>query len=249
MVSTDNRRLRDSAHLALRSIGPEGQARIRASRVLLVGVGGLGCSAAQYLAASGVQRLTLCDFDRVEAGNLARQVLFAEADVGQPKAPIAAAALSRLNPSLTIDTVEARIDAAAARTLLTEHDIALDASDNYGTRLAMNAASLAAKKPWVMGACVRMEGQFTLFAGLPGAPCYRCLYGAAPETLEDCPGAGIFAPVAGVIGAAMAHAALMHLAGRKAPEGLHLLDAETWNWRSLRYGRVPSCPACAEIAN
>jgi len=249
MASTDTGLARDAPHLALRQVGQAGQARIRAARVLLVGVGGLGCAAAQYLASSGVQQLTLCDFDRVESSNLARQLLYTPADVGQAKVHVAAAALARLNPQIRILTRQERIDAETACELLREHDLAVDASDNYGTRLAMNTAALTTGKPWIMGACVRLEGQFVVFGGRPGAPCYRCLYGSAPETLEDCPGAGIFAPVAGIIGAAMAHAALLQLAGVQMAEGLHLLDAAEWSWRRVRFERRLDCPVCSDAGD
>lgn len=235
---------RFAAHRALPAIGAAGQARIAQARIVLVGLGGLGCAAAQYLASSGAGRLTLCDFDRVERSNLARQVLYGPADVGRRKTAAAADRLAALNPDVHLDTLEQRVDAEAARQLLLQHDLAIDASDNYGTRLAINQASLATGRPWVMGSCIRLEGQFAFFPGRGEAPCYRCIYGQAPETLEDCPGAGIFAPVAGVVGAAMAHAALLCVAGAPLAPGLQLLDAAGWNWRTVKARRQPNCPAC-----
>lgn len=238
---------RYAAHLALSQIGSEGQARIRGARVLLLGLGGLGCAAAPYLCGSGVGQLTLCDFDRVECSNLARQTLFSASDVGRHKCDVAEERLRALNPQVDLRPLARRFDPVCAEGLVAEHDMVIDASDNYGTRLAVNRASLAAGKPWVMGACVRLEGQLALFSGAAG-PCYRCVYGAAPETLEDCPGAGIFAPVAGMIGVAMAHLALTRLAGMARPSTLHLFDGADMNWRSLVIARRPDCPECGDQA-
>jgi molybdopterin/thiamine biosynthesis adenylyltransferase len=237
--------LRYAAHLALPELGTDGHRRIRQSSVALIGLGGLGCAAAQYLCSSGVGQLSLCDFDRVETSNLARQVLYTTADIGRRKTEVAAEVLQRLNPHCQVTVMHERVDEHLATELLQRHDMAVDASDNYGTRLAVNRASLALGKPWIMGSCMRMEGQFMLFRGRAGNPCYRCVYGAAPDTLEDCPGAGIFAPVAGIIGASMAHAALRHLAGLAVSAKLHLLDAGDWNWQALTARPRPGCPECA----
>jgi molybdopterin/thiamine biosynthesis adenylyltransferase len=212
--------------------------------VLLIGLGGLGCAAAQYLVASGVGRLTLCDFDTVAESNLSRQVLYGPADIDRPKTEAAYAALARLNPDAQIATRAERMDEAGIAALLPGCDLLLDASDNYGTRLASNRACLAAGRRWIMGSCVRMEGQLMLFNDRPEAPCYRCVYGSAPDTLEDCPGAGVFSPVAGVVGAAMAHLALGCLTGSTRIEGFQLLDATRWHWRTLAVAKREDCPDC-----
>jgi molybdopterin/thiamine biosynthesis adenylyltransferase len=132
------------------------------------------------------------------------------------------------------------------RNLFPGCDLVIDASDNYGTRLAVNRNCLARETPWIMASCIRMEGQIMhLRPDLPGQPCYRCAYGSAPDTLEDCPGAGVFAPVAGIIGTAAAHFALSSLAGKQPPTGIHLFDASSWQWQSLKMARQPGCKACA----
>jgi adenylyltransferase/sulfurtransferase len=237
---------RYSAHHALSAIGEAGQNRISSARVLLVGLGGLGCPVAQYLAGSGVGELAICDFDTVSESNLARQLLYTQQDVGRLKTEVAAERLAENNSRVRIQPHQQRADRPFLERVLPATDLVIDASDNYGTRLAVNKACLQAGLAWVMGSCIRMEGQLMLFdpADKQGA-CYRCVYGQAPESLEDCPGAGIFAPVAGMVGTAMAQLALGSLAGLERPHGLFLLDAERMNWQHLDTNRDPRCPDCA----
>jgi len=242
---TESNTLRYSAHLPLAGIGESGQARIRDSHVALVGVGGLGCAAAQYLVSSGIGELTLCDFDRVAESNLSRQILYRAADLGRAKVEVAAEVLQALNPETNIDTRAKRMTGSNMHSLFAECDFVIDASDNYGTRLAVNCSTLSLKIPWLMASCIRLEGQLMLLRpDLPAQPCYRCAYGEAPETLEDCPGAGIFAPVAGITGISAAHFALACLAGLPVPQGLHLFDATHWNWQSLKINKNSACEDC-----
>jgi len=239
--------LRYSAHLPLSGIGDTGQQRIRASSVALIGVGGLGCAIAQYLVASGIGALTLCDFDTVAESNLARQVLYRPADLGRLKTEAASATLESLNPDTRLQSVNRRMTSADMLTLFPDCDLVIDASDNYGTRLAVNRACLALKTPWIMASCIRMEGQIMMLRPDEASQaCYRCVYGSAPDTLEDCPGAGIFAPVAGVIGASAAHFALTHLAGLTQAAGLHLFDAANWQWRSIGIRKAAACRDCGQ---
>lgn len=241
----DNRQMRYAAHLPLAAIGADGQAGIRKSHVALVGVGGLGCAAAQYLVSSGVGELTLCDFDTVTESNLSRQILYMTSDIGQPKVRVAAKTLNALNAQTAINAFEKRMSDDDMLALFPECDFIIDASDNYGTRLAVNRTCLSLGKPWLMASCIRMEGQLMLLRpDLDGQACYRCAYGEAPETLEDCPGAGIFAPVAGITGTAAAHFALAQLAGLDMPTGLHLFDAANWRWQSLKINSDPTCKSC-----
>jgi molybdopterin/thiamine biosynthesis adenylyltransferase len=236
---------RYAPHLSLSLIGPVGQARIQSSRILLTGLGGLGCPLAQYLAASGVGELTLCDFDRVHESNLARQVLFNPPDVGRYKVDVARERLSAQNPDVRINTYNRRLDQGFLASISGNIDLVVDASDNYGTRLAINKACLESGLPWVMGACIRLEGQVMLFdPGVEESPCYRCAYGDAPETLEDCPGAGIFAPVAGVIGTVMAQLVLTRIAGLEIHPRLHLFDGAQLAWQQVMVKRNIECPAC-----
>jgi len=215
--------------------------------VALIGVGGLGCPVAQYLVSSGVGQLTLCDFDTVAESNLARQILYRDSDIGHPKAEVASKALQNLNPDTRLQTINRRMADKVMQSLFPDCDLVIDTSDNYGTRLAVNRSCLASKTPWIMSACIRMEGQIMMMRpDLPDQACYRCTYGSAPDTLEDCPGAGIFAPVAGLIGASTAHFALAHLAGLESVAGLHLFDVTSWQWRTLKINRNPDCKDCSQ---
>ena len=244
-MDVDSLHRRYAAHYALDSIGKPGQDRINASKVMLVGLGGLGCPAAQYLAGSGAAELHICDFDTVSESNLARQLLYSPGDIGRGKCTAARDSLNRMNPQVSIHVHDIRVDQAFLETAAADLDLLVDASDNYGTRLAINKACLAAGLPWVMGSCIRMEGQVMLFDPRNGtSPCYRCVYGEAPDTLEDCPGAGVFAPVAGMVGTTMAQLALARLAGLEMPQGLNLLDAECMSWRQLGVSKNPHCPDC-----
>lgn len=244
-MTADINMLRYSAHLPLTGIGITGQQRIGAAHVALIGVGGLGCAAAQYLVSSGIGQLTLCDFDTVAGSNLARQILYRSNDLGRLKVEAATDYLQDLNPETKLESHPRRMTDKDMQALFPACDFVIDASDNYGTRLAVNRNCLEFRIPWVMASCIRMEGQILLMRpDLPDQACYRCTYGAALDTLEDCPGAGIFAPVAGITGTSAAHFALSHLAGGQAPAGLHLFDAANWQWQSLRINKKPGCKDC-----
>ena len=244
-MSTDNSALRYAAHLPLKGVGKAGQQRINDAHAALIGLGGLGCPAAQYLVSSGIGQLTLCDYDTVAESNLSRQVLYQPGDVGRLKTEAAVASLQRLNPEVNLQTITRRMHVDDMQALFPGCDLIIDCSDNYGTRLAVNRVCLEQGKPWIMASCIRMEGQLMLLRpDLPGLACYRCVYGDAPDTLEDCPGAGIFAPVAGLIGTSAAHFALAFLAGMDMPGGIHVFDGSKWAWRSLSTPKDPGCPDC-----
>lgn len=247
-MPTETNNLRYAAHLPLAGIGEAGQAKIRDSHVVLIGVGGLGCPAAQYLVSSGVGELTLCDFDHVTESNLSRQILYRTSDIGRLKVEVAAQQLRSLNPETIINIQPKRMADQDMQSLFSHGDFVIDASDNYGTRLAVNRSCLDLRIPWLMASCIRMEGQLMLLRpDQKDHPCYRCAYGVAPDTLEDCPGAGIFAPVAGVIGTSAAYFALASLAGFSVPNGLHLFDANHWSWQFLRMSKNLTCKECAAI--
>lgn len=241
-------KLRYSRHLALPDFGAEAQEQLAAARVLVVGLGGLGSPAALYLAAAGVGRLLLNDFDQVDASNLQRQVLYRGTDVGLAKTQAAADALAQLNPDCRLERVDGRLDAAALAEVIGMAGVVLDGSDNFGTRFAVNAACVAAKKPLISGAAIRYQGQLAVFDSRdPASPCYACLYQETGEELEDCQRNGVLAPVTGVMGSLMAVETLKLLSGvgRALTGSLVRYDALSGETRYTILKRDPACPACS----
>ena len=241
---------RDSRHLALPQIGADGQDRIRAGTALLVGMGGIGCPAATYLASSGVGRLLLCDFDTVDATNLGRQVLYGPGHIGQLKAEVAAARLRKVNPGVDVVAIPERLSGTALTEAVSRADVVLDGCDNFPTRFQVNDACVAAGRRLITGSAIRFEGQLAVFGpDYATSPCYRCLYEEADESLGDCAGNGVLAPVPGVIGTIMAAEALKFLAGvSDAPPVLRLYDAVHTDFHHLGIRKRDDCPACATFA-
>jgi len=237
---------RYARQVALADVGEAGQARIGAGSALVVGLGGLGCPAAQFLTSSGIGRLVLNDFDRVDETNLPRQVLYTADDVGKLKVEAAAARLHALNPGVALTTLAERLDENALAAAVARVDVVLDGSDNFATRFAVNRACVVQRKPLVSGAAVRLEGQIAVFPNRAGEPCYSCLYDDEDEWLGDCQGNGVLAPVPGVIGTLMAAEALKLLLGWES--SLHgrllLWDAKRGEWQSVKLEQDPDCEVC-----
>ena len=245
----DTQLLRYSRHLLLQELGPNAQSRFAQAHALIIGMGGLGAPAAQFLAAAGVGMLTLCDADRVDLTNLQRQILYATTDIGQLKVDAAAQRLAAVNPEIHIERVAARVDAGSLGPLVAAADVVLDCSDNFATRHAVNAACVHAGKPLISGAAIRFDGQIAVFNSADASsPCYHCLFGEGEELEETrCATMGVFAPLVGIVGAMQAAEALKLLAhvGTSLAGRLLLLDALTMQWRELRVPRDPACPVCA----
>lgn len=238
---------RDARHLALPQVGAEGQQRIAGGRVLLIGVGGIGCAAAAYLASSGVGHITVCDFDTVDATNLGRQVLYTQGHIGERKAEVAADRLRKINPGIAVTAVSERLVGDALADAVAAADVVLDGSDNFPTRFAVNDACVVQSRRLVSGSAIRLEGQLAVFGpDFSTSPCYRCLYREADESLGDCAGNGVLAPVPGVIGTLMAVETLKYLAGvaYDAPM-LRLYDGVASEFRHLGVSKRSDCPACA----
>ncbi len=232
---------RYARQIVLPEIGVAGQAALRDSRVLLVGLGGLGSPAARYLVGAGIGTLMLADRDRVERSNLPRQTLYTEADVGRLKVDAAIEQLARVDAGVQLLGLHS---AEATRAAVREADVVLDCTDNFEARFALNAACVAARVPLVSGAAIRWEGQVAAFDLRRGGPCYACLYpntGAAAEACED---AGILGPVVGVVGAMQALLALQLLLGQPVAGQLHLWSARAGDWRKLKLVRDPECTHC-----
>ena len=238
---------RHARHIALAQVGAAGQERVANSTALLIGVGGIGCSAASYLAASGVGRLLLCDFDTVDATNLGRQILYGPDDIGKSKAEVAASRLASINPDIEIIAIGDRLDDEALAARVAEADVVLDGSDNFATRFQVNDTCVAASTCLISGAAIRLEGQVTEFGpDYSESPCYRCLYKEADESLENCAGNGVLGPVPGAIGALMAVEALKYLAGIEFQRGtLRLFDAVSGEFRAVAVKKRSDCLACS----
>ena len=233
--------------MALAQVGAQGQERIAAASALVVGVGGLGCAAATYLASAGVGALLLVDFNTIDATNLGRQVLFGPDDIGESKAVVAADRLARQNPAIRLHPVTERLDDAALQKIVADVNVVLDCTDNFATRFQVNDACVAAGRCLVSGSAIRFEGQLAVFGpDYAESPCYRCLYSEADESLLDCAGNGVFAPVPGVIGTMMAVEALKHLAGLDSPRGtLRLYEGDSGRFHSLKIPKRADCLACS----
>jgi molybdopterin/thiamine biosynthesis adenylyltransferase len=237
---------RYARQIALADVGAAGQAKLERARVLIAGMGGLGCPAALYLATSGIGALVLCDFDRVDESNLPRQILYGPADVGALKVEAAKARLTALNPLAAIECRPERLDGAALDALIADVDVVLDGTDNFTTRFAVNRACVARGVPLVSGAAIRVEGQVAVFPNRGHGPCYACLYDDEDEWLGNCQGNGVLAPVTGVIGTLMATEALKVILGwgSELHDRLLLWDAKRGDWQSVGLKRNPTCAVC-----
>ncbi len=242
---------RYSRHLLIPEVGLAGQERLSKARVLVVGAGGLGSPALQYLAAAGVGRLGVMDDDEVDETNLQRQTIFATSDVGRKKADVAAQRLAELNPTIAIDRIPLRFDSSNARDLVRLYDVVLDCTDRFTTRYSINDACFIEGKIDVYGSIFRFDGQVSVF-GLPNAPCYRCLYPEPPAagTVPTCAEGGVLGALAGIVGAWQASEALKVLlnAGELLAGRLMLIDSLHARTREVRFERDPSCRLCGEHA-
>ena len=237
---------RDARHLALPQVGARGQQRIASGNVLLIGVGGIGCATAAYLASSGVGRLTVVDFDTVDATNLGRQVLYAQGHIGELKAEVAAERLRKINPGIEVVAVNERLRGDALDAAVGDADVVLDGSDNFATRFEVNRACVARSRRLVSGSAIRLEGQLAVFGpDYAHSPCYACVYSEEDETLGGCAGNGVLAPIPGVIGTMMAVESLKFLAGIDSPAPmLRLYDGVASEFRHLGVSKRAGCPTC-----
>ncbi|MED5492284.1 MAG: molybdopterin-synthase adenylyltransferase MoeB [Pseudomonadota bacterium] len=243
----DQQLLRYSRQILLPQIDIEGQQRLLNSRVLVVGVGGLGSPVALYLAAAGVGQLLLADPDQVDLSNLQRQVIHHAADIGRDKVASAAERVAAINPQVECRPLPSALAGAALQQAVGEVDLVLDCSDNFATRHAVNAACVQLGKPLVSGAAIRLEGQLSVFdPRREDSPCYQCLYGEGDEQALSCSEAGVVGPLVGMVGSLQALEALKLLAGFGEPlvGRLLLIDVLDTRFRELRVRRDPGCRCC-----
>ncbi len=245
----DNQLLRYSRHILLPQIGYEGQDKLVNSHALIVGAGGLGSPAALYLAAGGVGKLTICDFDVVDLTNLQRQIIHTTQSVGINKAISAQQSIYEINPDVEVRTVCERSTEDSLQALVAEADVVLDCTDNFATRYALNRVCVKLRKPLVSGAAINFEGQVTVFdMRADDSPCYHCLF---PETGNEeglrCAESGVFSPLVGIIGTTQAAEAMKLLMGigQSLQGRLLLLDALHMEWRSLKLAKDSACKVCA----
>ena len=238
---------RYARHLILPEVGPEGQAKLKAARVLLVGAGGLGSPAALYLAAAGVGTLGLVDFDRVDESNLHRQILFGTSDVGRPKLAAAAARLRDVNPNVRVVPFETRLTSENALAVLADFDVVADGTDNFPTRYLVNDACVLLGKPNVYASIFRFEGQASVFGARDG-PCYRCLYAEPPPpgVVPSCAEGGVLGVLPGLLGTIQATETIKLVLGVGEPlvGRLLLVDALGMRFRELKVRRNPDCAVC-----
>jgi len=241
---------RYARHITMPEVGLEGQKRLRAASVLCIGLGGLGSPATMYLAAAGIGRLGLVDFDVVDRSNLQRQVIHGESDLGRPKMDSAVESLREISPDIQIDRYQERIISANAKDIAAPYDVILDGTDNFATRYLSNDLAVLMGKPNVYGSIFRFEGQVSVFAPHLGGPCYRCLFPDPPEpgTVPSCAEGGVLGVLPGIIGSMQALEAIKLILGVGEPLLGRLVhfDALRFQFREIRLKKDPECVLCGE---
>ena len=243
----DPQLLRYSRQILLPQIGLEGQQKLLATRVLIIGVGGLGSPVAMYLAASGVGHLVLVDYDMVELSNLQRQIAHTTDRIGMHKVNSAQQSLAALNPDVQVTAIAGQLDPEALLEQVQLADAVVDCSDNFATRFALNRVCVANRTPLISGAAIRLEGQVAVFrADRADTPCYRCLYKDMDELGDSCSQTGVLAPLVGIIGSIQATETIKVLLdiGETLTGRLLILDALSMEWRSIKLRKDPDCPVC-----
>ena len=244
----DEELLRYSRQILIPRFDIAGQEALKAARVLVVGAGGLGCPVALYLGAAGVGHLTLVDDDQIELANLQRQIAFEQRWLGDSKAERLAERIRAINPEISVNAVNRRVDGEDLTHLVGESSLVLDCTDNFNTRFALNRASVVSGVPLVSGAAIRGEGQLSVYdPRQPDSPCYHCLYPEQGNEDLTCSEAGVIAPLVGLIGSAQAMEAIKVISGVGKPlvGRLLILDAWQMEWREMKLAKDPDCPVCA----
>jgi adenylyltransferase/sulfurtransferase len=243
----DEQLLRYSRQMMLPEIDTAGQERLNNSRVLIIGLGGLGSPVSMYLASAGVGHIVLVDFDKVDISNLQRQIVHTTKNIGQPKIESAKEHLLAINPEIRIECIGHALEEDELLSEAEKADVIVDASDNFQTRFALNEVSVKTKTPLVSGAAIRFEGQVTVFnPKVENSPCYRCLYNDDIVAEETCTANGVIAPLLGIIGSIQANETLKLLMGiGETLQGrLLLLDTLYMDWNEAKLKKDPACPVC-----
>ena len=232
---------RSQRHIQLKEIGVEGQIKLKNSHVVIVGMGGLGCPAAQYLASAGVGKLTLVDADKIAASNLQRQILYSHSQIGRYKVEAAREQLLKNNPDVHIEALKQHLTQENAEALLADASLVLDCTDNFQSRYLINYHCLQLSKAWVYASVIGLDGQIALFT--PGKACYACLFPQPAQEVEDCNSAGVLASLPGVLGCLQATEALKFIAGIEPGlvNNLLLLDGMSCQFRHIQLQKNPEC--------
>ncbi|MBZ0334361.1 HesA/MoeB/ThiF family protein [Marinobacter sp. AL4B] len=245
---SDDELLRYSRQILIPQFDIAGQQRLKEARVIILGSGGLGCPVALYLGAAGVGQLTLVDDDQIELANLQRQIGFQQSWLGDSKAERLAERVRAINPEITVNAVNRRVDGEDLAQLVADATLVLDCTDNFNTRFALNRASVATGVPLVSGAAIRGEGQLSVYDPRnPESPCYHCLYEEQGNEDLTCSEAGVIAPLVGMIGSAQAMEAIKVISGvgQSLVGRLLILDAWQMQWREMKLLKDPDCPVCS----
>lgn len=250
MNLTDEQIERYSRHIILKDVGVEGQEKIMAGKILIIGAGGLGSPAALYLAAAGVGTIGLVDSDAVDISNLQRQVIHFTPDIGKSKVLSAKEKILAINPDVEVAVYKTRVDASNILGIIKDYDFIVDGTDNFAAKFLINDACVLGKKPFSHGGILRFDGQTMTY--VPGKTCYRCIFTAPPpkDVVPSCSQAGILGAVAGMLGTIQAAEALRFLLGKGEllTNRLLMFDALNMNFRTVDFSRNPKCPICSDVA-
>lgn len=244
---SDDQLLLYSRQIMLPQIDIQGQEKLLAAKVVIFGVGGLGCPALLYLAASGIGEITIVDDDVIELSNVQRQILYSASDVGRKKTTVASERIELLQTNCKVNVIDKLPDDAQLATLIKHADVVLDGTDNFNSRYRHNLACVQTRTPLVSGAVIRFEGQVTVFNNQDmSAPCYHCLYPDAQDEQENCSENGVLGSVAGMVASVMATEAIKVIVniGQPISERLLLMDALAMEWRTVKFKQDPNCPIC-----
>lgn len=248
----DDQLLRYSRQIMLPNFDIDGQQKLLDAHVLIMGLGGLGSPVAMYLAAAGVGKLTLVDFDQVELTNLQRQIIHNTETLNQSKVESAATSIHKLNPGIETVCINQKLEETELQNLLADVSLLVDATDNFASRFMINRACYNTHTPLVSGAAIRMEGQVSVFDfSDPESPCYRCLYDEEGDEDTSCSENGVMAPMVGIIGSIQAMEAIKLISnyGETLTGKLLISDAMYQEWRSMKFKKAPNCPVCGNKHN
>lgn len=247
MELTDHEMLRYNRQISLKAVDFDGQEKLKESRVLIVGAGGLGCSASQYLASAGVGKIILVDFDTISLSNLQRQILYTDADIGKPKAEVAKVRLQSINPNIEVQAVVKKCDDAEFAELIRQVDVVVDCTDNIDVRNQLNLQCFEQKRPLISGSAIRFEGQISVFTYAENEACYQCLSQLFGSDTLSCVEAGVISPIVGVIGSLQALEIIKVLLniGKTLAGKLLIIDGLHFSVQEMNLPKMASCSVCS----